>query len=366
MSQTLGYMTVNPEHELAYSTEIGKRSKALGFTLFRFCPLDIDPASLLINGQKFNPVTESFEEASMPLPPFIYDRCFYGKGSRSSKSKPIVEWLKKNPHTTFLGKGLPTKWEVYEFLSRHKTLSFYMPQTVKINHFEQISLFLFKERSCLLKPAAGSQARGIMAIRIQGRKIELVYHSGKNKKSKEFHTMAEFEKWFTEYLKQSKLTYLMQPLLSLQNKRGYPFDIRTLLQKDEAGNWCVRGKGIRSGYHGSFVSNLGSGGESSTFEEWISTFSKKERFLIEDELATILKALPEALETAFPSLFEIGLDIGFSRNGSLWILDVNSKPGHKLILQAVPEQTEILYRAPLAYCAFLLNKQSQKKGSPVE
>ncbi|MCD7034834.1 YheC/YheD family protein [Metabacillus sp. GX 13764] len=363
MNETFGYMTVHPEHELSLSEELGKRCSAYGLSLFRFCPLDIDPVSLQAKGKRYK--NGGWENTEEPIPFYIYDRCFYGKGSRSAKSRPITEWLKKHPERVFLGKGLPSKWEVHEFLSSHPSLSFYMPETIKITHFEQISIFLLKERACLLKPAQGSQARGIIAVRMKGRSIEITYHAGKDRKTKSFAGMKDFEKWFNAYLKQSRLTYLLQPLLSLQNKNGYPFDIRTLLQKDENGEWQVRGKGIRSGYQGSFVSNLGSGGESSSFQEWIETYPRKMQYLINDELDTILRTLPEAMEERFSSLFELGLDIGFSKNGSLWILDVNSKPGHKLILKGAPEQAETLHCAPLAYCKHLMQaKNAAKDGVP--
>lgn len=43
----------------------------------------------------------------------------------------------------------------------------------------------------------------------------------------------------------------------------------------------------------------------------------------------IFTLLPSILENSFSALFEIGVDIGITPDGSLWILDVNSKPGEK-------------------------------------
>jgi hypothetical protein len=48
-------------------------------------------------------------------------------------------------------------------------------------------------------------------------------------------------------------------------------------------------------------------------------------------------------------------------NGSIWILDINSKPGRKTILNSQPEKKEELYTAPLHYAKFLAaNKELER------
>ncbi|AZB42193.1 YheC/YheD family protein [Bacillus sp. FJAT-42376] len=356
MKMTLGFMTLHQEAEKAYSTEIAKRSGAYGLTLFRFCPADIQPGTALVKGFVYE--NETWTPSLQPIPAYIYDRCFYSKGDRSSKSRPIAEWLKNRPDTVFLGKGLPDKWAVYEAVKKDSTLSFYLPDTTLIQTAKDVLPLLFRERQCMLKPLKGSQGRGIIALTLSGKTIEAVYHSGVHKKTKPFPSLDEFESWMNLFLKQSPHAYLMQPLLSLSDRNRYPFDIRILMQKDGNGNWTERGRGIRRGYQGSFISNLGSGGEGNSYEDWFSKLSRRQAYLFHDDLSTILAKLPLVLEESFASLFELGIDIGYSRDGSIWILDVNSKPGRQLIMQTLPEQKNNLFEAPLAYCKHLISGNS--------
>lgn len=354
MKSVLGFMTLHQEAEKSYSTEIAKRAGSFGLTVFRFCPADIQPGTALLKGFVYE--QDEWKPSLQPLPAFIYDRCFYSKGDRSAKSRPIAEWLKNRPDTVFLGKGLPDKWAVHQAIMKDSTLSFYLPDTAQIDTAKDILPLLFRERQCMLKPVKGAQGRGIIALSLSGKTIEAVYHNGANKKTKGFSSIEEFEIWMNLFLKQSTSPYLIQPLLQLTDRSRYPFDIRILMQKDGSGNWAERGRGIRRGYQGSFISNLGSGGEALSYEDWFQRLSRRQAYLFHDDLSTILSKLPIVLEQSFSSLFELGIDIGYSRDGSIWILDVNSKPGRQLIMQTQPDQKNNLYEAPLAYCKHLLAK----------
>lgn len=85
------------------------------------------------------------------------------------------------------------------------------------------------------------------------------------------------------------------------------------------------------------------------FETWSSTLTSDMKEFILNELDYIEKKLPKLLEKEFMPLFELGIDIGVASNGSIWILDVNSKPGRKVILETAPDLKETLYLAPLTY-----------------
>ena len=147
--------------------------------------------------------------------------------------------------------------------------------------------------------------------------------------------------------------YLLQPYLDLVTTELQPFDIRILLQKNEHGQWVERGKGIRKGNTGGILSNLSAGGSVIDFS-WSSTLSSAKLEYIRNELGFILTNLPVLLEKEFLPLFELGIDIGVAKNGAIWILDVNSKPGRKVLLKTNAEIKDTLSLAPLLYGKFLL------------
>ncbi|MCM3411341.1 YheC/YheD family protein [Metabacillus litoralis] len=359
---TLGFLAVHLNHENGYATEIAKRSASFNIECVRFEPTSIDPSTLTINGEKYDSITQTWKIASFSIPTFIYDRCFYNNQQASKKSKPIVDWLKKNPSTTFLGFGLPDKWQIYSNLIDSEPINSYLPETEKLTTSAQIIKHIRTNSSCMLKPISGSRGNGIIAVRQTSNDVNITYHKGHDKKTKSFQSLQLFSDWCDRLIKQQ--SYLLQPFLSLTDQEGYPFDIRLLLQKDRNGEWILVEKGVRKGYHGSFLSNLNSGGAPITYEEWSKSLTMKQKFLLEDELSTIITHLPKLLDMKFNRLFEVGIDIGFAQDGSTWILDINSKPGRKTFVETKPHLKDVLYESPLAYCHYLM-KQRDNKGAEV-
>ncbi|MGG3927267.1 YheC/YheD family protein [Metabacillus fastidiosus] len=348
---TFGFLTVHDKHEKKYATEIAKRSSHYNIQCVRFKPTNIDPSTLKVKGEMYDDKINEWVPSTFNIPAYLYDRCFYQAGDQLKKGKLIVDWLKKNPQTMFLGCGLPNKWTVYETLKKDSVLSSYFPETNLVKSISQIKTVLLKKGSCLLKPINGSRGNGIVAVYYNNKKVTAIYHKGRDKQKKEFHTLSRFDIFCESLLKQH--TYLIQPLLNLIDARGYPFDIRLFLQKNKQGQWELVGKGIRKGYYGSFLSNLSGGGESISYDEWLTSLSATQKTIFESELQTICERLPLFLEENINHLFELGLDIGLAKDGSVWILDINSKPGRQLLLQTEKSIEEKLYHAPLAYCKYL-------------
>ena len=129
--------------------------------------------------------------------------------------------------------------------------------------------------------------------------------------------------------------------------------MRILLQKDRTNHWVEQGRGIRKGSKDCITSNLATGGKAVTYEELINEIAHPHQKYIELTIRHILRTLPEELEARFRPLFELGVDLGIDRKNRVWILDINSKPGRKIIETLYPEKKEALYEAPIAYCQYL-------------
>ncbi|MDQ0232333.1 YheC/YheD family endospore coat-associated protein [Metabacillus malikii] len=354
---TLGLLTVTSKHEHHYLTETAKMSKLYDIECVRFTPGAIDPKTLRIDGERFCTKSEEWQTDNFSIPDYIYDRCFYNR--KAKKEKPIVDWLKNYPKTTFLGYGLPDKWTLYQSLKSDSTIGCYLPATTLVQSPNQILAHLRSHSNCLIKPRNGSRGVGILAIQLASNTIKVTYHKGRDKKTKNFHSIKEFNIWIEKLIAQND--YLLQPLLQLNDKQSFPFDIRLFMQKNGNGQWELVEKGIRKGYKGSFLSNLYSGGETINYSEWCLSLSNKQKTLLEDNLQTIVSQLPHILENRFQRLFEIGIDIGYAQDESVWILDINSKPGRKTILTTSPHLSNRLYEAPLAYCHYLSQQSLLKE-----
>ncbi|MFD1780743.1 YheC/YheD family protein [Fredinandcohnia salidurans] len=348
---SLGFVTLYPNQEKGYATELAKRAPDFGIQLFRFTPTSIEPASEMIQGEKYNTISHTWEKSLFEIPTYLYDRCFYSEDEVSKKSQPIMNWLKRRPGNLFLGQGLPSKWEIYKILSQDETLSPYIPSTEQALSSPTILRTLMKKHQLILKPEKGSMGKGIIGLFLHQDYVEAIYKDANQLKKQQFTTRRDLKKWLDMII--SNQPYLSQTYLPLHDADNRPFDIRILLQKNRHGAWIEQGRGIRLGLPEHLISNLGGGGETHSFESWTEKMSFNQRQLLSDNIHTIINRLPEVLEKHFDPLFELGVDLGLTKDGAIWILDTNSKPGRKVVIETSPEQEESLYTTLLQYCTHL-------------
>lgn len=346
---SLGFLTVYEYQEHDYVTEIAKRAHHYGISVYRFTPLSIDPLTEKVNGERFDDESQSWISCMFDIPSLLYDRCFYRSDDRSKKSKPIVQWLKNRPDVTFLGHGFPNKWELYQSVSNHPILSFYTPKTARLHSANDLTRMLRNEKAVICKPEQGSRGRGIYIVKKAGKQLHVIDAFGDT--ILHVNTRQTLNQWLDSL--HSTSPYLIQPLFSFQTDEGNPFDLRFLLQKNEHDQWVERGRGVRIGNTGTFVANISAGATIYPFSEWVHHLSPHKRLLIADGIDTILRSLPPYLEQQFGPLFELGLDIGVTGDGAVWIIDMNSKPGRKIVTETAPHESETLYHSPLRYCQFL-------------
>ncbi|XJZ28090.1 YheC/YheD family protein [Bacillota bacterium Lsc_1132] len=354
---TLGFMALTMDSENSYITEVAKRARSLDVECVRFIPSHILPNTHLVKGKKFDARSESWIDSEFPLPALIYDRCFYGNDEHSKQCIPIVSWLKNRGDIQFLGYGLPNKLELYQAL-QNSQLAPYLPVSKTALVVQDVLNELRKHHRLILKPINGSQGYGIYYVKKNQKTFHVKTEKQKKIISRIFPNEEKLFSWLNPLLHQ--LPYLVQPYLELTNDELQPFDIRLLLQKDENGSWIERGRGIRTGLTGGILSNLSAGGVVTDFETWSAALSPAAKAYISSELDYIKAHLTDLLEDEFLPLFELGVDIGIAKNGSLWILDVNSKPGRKVVLSTAPELMETLYNAPILYGKWL--SENDRKG----
>ncbi|TKC18129.1 YheC/YheD family endospore coat-associated protein [Robertmurraya kyonggiensis] len=350
---TLGFMTLQLKNEHTYFTEIAGRALKYDIECVRFIPASMDPTTEMFEGELYSHQQNRWLKKKFPLPDVLYDRCFYGEDFHSRQCKGIVSWLKSKDNVRFLGYGLPNKLELYEVLSNSK-LSAYLPKTVKVTSPLMVQSLLQTFQRIILKPSNGSQGNGVYYIEMQKRHYIVKTDKLEQQVSRVFADEALLLNWLERLLK--KKEFMLQPYLSLTNEQHEPFDIRSLLQKDRNGNWITVGKGIRQGKVERIVSNLSAGATVIDYETWIQSIPEQKRNFINEEIKFILESLPHLLEENFHPLFELGVDIGVAKDHSIWILDVNSKPGRKVLLTSQPGLQDYLYESPLLYANTIMER----------
>jgi YheC/D like ATP-grasp len=345
---TLGILSFELEKEQEYFTEIARRAKNYNMQVVSFSPANIQPNTEIVTGLSFDSTTDTWQQQQFSIPAYLYDRCFYNK-KLSKLSKPVVEWLKKRPNTTFLGYGLPSKLQTYKLISENSLLRPYLPKTQAVTAPADILEKLKKEKKIVLKPAYGAGGRGIYLLTYKRAQIHVQAQKG----TELIEKILEEDIFLRFLTKLFKHDYMMQPFLSIQDVTNCPFDLRLFLQKNNHGTWRTRGIGVRKGKEHYLTSNLSAGGTIVPYAEWKRQYTPREILLIEDAIQTISRILPVHLEEVNSPLFELGIDIGIDQKCAIWLLDINSKPGQKVLLSIDSSIGEDLYHAPLEYCSFL-------------
>ncbi len=130
-----------------------------------------------------------------------------------------------------------------------------------------------------------------------------------------------------------------------------PFDIRLFLQKDSNGKWQQIARGIRVASKGALLTNLSSTGTLVKYEDFQLEHPQIDWRDIDEILDMFIHFLPNTLENYFAPLFELGVDVLIGTDGSVWICDINSKPGVKLA-HFIQDKCQ-LSKAPLLYTLYL-------------
>ncbi|MCE3204175.1 YheC/YheD family protein [Paenibacillus sonchi] len=122
-------------------------------------------------------------------------------------------------------------------------------------------------------------------------------------------------------------TYLIQQGIDLLCYQDRPFDLRVLTQKNLSGAWETTGMLGRVAAPQKVVTNYHSGGSIYTVRNLLKTH------MIPDEMNAAIQQLKlmgekiaAQLETAYPGLKEIGLDVAIDSHHDLWLLEVNTLP----------------------------------------
>ncbi|UAL48509.1 YheC/YheD family protein [Sutcliffiella horikoshii] len=345
---TLGVLSFS--QPTSYLTKMAEHAVENGVMICLISPTQLTEGTSNVSGLMYTSEKKEWKNSTFPIPSFIYDRCYYGT-KKAQLFKAVTDSLKLQENIQFLGYGLPNKWEVYNKLSSIQEIQAFFPLTKKLTSVTFfLSHFRLRDR-WLIKPINGSQGRGLIKVeRIEGQYIvKEVVQPGESLYV--FRTDNHLKKWLHSRMKVTE--YIFQPFLPLQNKKDVPFDLRLLLQKNEDGNWKERVRCIRTGPKNHITSNLAGGGEMLPFSVITQGLKRSKREELERKLQVIVEHLPAAIDETISPLFELGIDIGIDPDYNLWILDINSKPGHKIVTMASPSVQAEIYEAPSKYCMYL-------------
>ncbi|MCZ8518366.1 MULTISPECIES: YheC/YheD family endospore coat-associated protein [Paenibacillus] len=339
----------------------------LGLSVFVFTPQDLPEGGDGVTGYSYNAAGQRWERMDYPLPGVVYDRCFSLTRGASALYRAALRKLQAAPGVRLLGTPLPGKWAVHRLLERDGRFTALLPRTEPLS-LKTLAAGLREHGEVLLKPEAGSQGRGVLHVRrtppgtrgaaafsVRGR------DAGGRAVSRGFADAAALGQWLRGFIRGRR--YLLQQYLQLQTEAGAAFDVRALVQKDGSGRWQLTGTAVRQAPAGSVTSNLHGGGTAAVAQTFLAAaFGAERGAALHRGLCRIAGELAEAVEAGHGRLAELGIDFGVDRDGRLWVLEVNSKPGRSVFSRLHDTgAAAAAVRRPLQYAACLLETAADRR-----
>lgn len=347
-----------PFNEKGYFKHLSLHAEQKGIQVTVFSPRYINWNTHTVDGYRFK--QHNWQQNKYPIPLFIYDRIFYSGLQHIKQLRPILIRLHSEAKCILLGKGLPGKWHVYQMLRKNKLLRPFIPQTQLFNNQTEWEPLLNRHQAIFLKPVAGSQGRGVLKVKCHGDEINVQGRDRDNHIfSKKFSDFLSCLDWIKQHI--GSRTYVVQPYLELNTKEHFPFDLRILIQKDEKGIWRESGQAIRIGNAHGLTSNLHGGGTARSVPDFLQQhYSEQQIKKLQDNIALISRHIPIDLEKQHGPMLELGIDLGIDRQGRVWLLEVNSKPGRKsFLLSADNNALQNAISAPVKYCRFVAERMKE-------
>lgn len=218
-----------------------------------------------------------------------------------------------------------SKWTKNNVLLENELLHPYIPHMqllTKQTLLEMVSFYPV----LYLKPDNGMKGKGIIRL-TQNNEYFIV------QTSESTMTIPTFDQ-LTPYLKQliKEHKYLIQqgiPLLSFDEQ---PIDFRVLLQRPHD-EWLFSGIVGKLGEKNAITTNFASGGKAVSFRDIIMQtlhLPIEEIKNLRDELKRISLIISDQLTSTYSGLRELGIDYAIDPTGKVWIIEVNTTPGHQL------------------------------------
>ncbi|MBD3861069.1 spore coat protein [Bacillus sp. 28A-2] len=351
MTATLGIVTLSPQHEEAFTHQIAKAASSFDLEVVRFTPLDLKPASNLIQGQTYT-TDQGFVAGEFQIPDLIYDRCLYQHDAQSKKAKPIMEWLKKYPKTEFLNTGIPNKMVLFEQLRLLPSLQPYLPVCSLLKEPSDLLNMVRRGGYCKMQPLSQQHATSTYFISLVDKTFTVQLGP---KQVITFYRPSEVERWCKKFVGR----YFLQ-FFNTSDQKDFSFDeIRIFLMKDSQNQWNSMGILTKSPAENSLLNNTQNSNHVVGFDHYLHSLQPQVKELLLDDITSIQSALPAYVDKTFSPCFELAIDLLHTSEGRLFISNIRSKPGRSALLKAYPEKEDQLIR-------FILEHAKSIRAQPKE
>lgn len=223
----------------------------------------------------------------------------------------------------------------YRLMLKNPGLRKYLPKTHWLTR-KSVFKMLRSYSSVFIKPNHGSGGRGIIRIRRKQNGYEVRY--GRKRKIVSRHSLYKM----IQSCQKASRKYLVQRGLQLAKYKGSIFDIRVYMQKPHS-KWGISGMVARVAAPNHYVTNYHQGGRGKSLEKVLINTLQSNRSKVnatKKQIEKLSYQIAKTLGGRYSHLRELGIDFAIEKNGRIWILEANTRPGYRLFAQ-LPDKTMI-------------------------
>lgn len=305
--------------------------------VFAFGLGDVDWRHGLIQARMYDVSAKRWRRTVMPIPHVVWNRGYWPGGRRL-----LIRTLKRlhqRGGAAIFNAGVGTKWQVYRILWNDPALRPYIPATARYRGLKSVTKFLALYPGVYMKPMWGGWGIGIIRIRRVGRgRYSLTRTLGR--RGVNVYRVVDIRGLRAKLARLVHGGYLVQQELLLARIQGCIVDIRILAQRTSSGEWGITGAAARVGRPRSVISNLHGGGKALTLTTALARMfpnDPEKASQAEAKLRELTPQIVRQIERNYGRFGEIGLDFGIDRDGKVWFIEVNSRPGRNSFRTTSPE-----------------------------
>lgn len=223
---------------------------------------------------------------------------------------------RRKPRTT-----LTSKWKKTKLLIVHADVRPLIPDTRRFGK-SALKSMLNAYGMVYVKPDVGTYGNGVIRVEKRGGGGYSYQLGTKAAMSRDFDSLyGALAKWA------GSRSYLIQKGIHLVKYSRRRFDLRVMVQLSPKGVWETTGLIGRVAHPGKIVTNYHSGGKLVDVKRLLGAhLSVDQMHRTTEQLNRLGVKVARHMHAKYPGLRQIGLDIGFDRTWTPWILEVNTNP----------------------------------------
>lgn len=227
-----------------------------------------------------------------------------------------------------------SKWKKWLAMKQSPSVSKHLPNTA-LYSLASLKRFVSTYANVFVKP--DHLSLGVNVIRIQRKGNQ--YIAQKRKQIKQFVSVENLDTWLRQINNQNKT--LIQQGIVFAKVDGKPVDMRSVIIKNEKGEWEVTAHVARVAGRGLAITNVAAGGHILTIEEYLRKlgYTKKEQQQFFKRFNNLSTDVGKQMSKMYRNTI-YGLDIGMDRKGHLWIIEANTRPDNRFL----PKYNAKMYR----------------------